>query len=444
MNKYIASFALIFLLIITDTGQAQNSLRWRSVPTIPSAGNIRYEDMSFINATTGWAIISYSSGSQSVNNVYRTKDGGESWAQFTDTSFGGLRSIGFADSLHGWIGTLNWPGTVMYRTVNGGENWEKVITTGLQDSLGVCGISVVSRDIVYGCGRYYGPARFFKTTNGGVNWTIKNLSPYITTLIDCHFFNKDSGFVVGGIGSTFGNRSGAILFTSDGGETWVNRATTPPRGQWCWKISFPDRLNGYVSLEKISGSPVYFYKTTNGGETWEEKTFLNTAADEEGIGFINASTGWLGGWFFNTYKTTDGGNSWNSDPWGFNLNRIRVINDTLAYGAGARIYKFSRDSIVGITQTSSIVPEDFELQQNYPNPFNPSTIISYKLKRQGDVILRIHDIVGRQVSELVNTRQNAGTYEATFSATNIPNGVYSYSLHVDGVVVASRRMTIVK
>ena len=51
MNKYIASFALIFLLIITDTGQAQNSLRWRSVPTIPSAGNLRYEDMSFINAS---------------------------------------------------------------------------------------------------------------------------------------------------------------------------------------------------------------------------------------------------------------------------------------------------------------------------------------------------------------------------------------------------------
>ncbi|MBK6504991.1 MAG: T9SS type A sorting domain-containing protein [Ignavibacteria bacterium] len=84
------------------------------------------------------------------------------------------------------------------------------------------------------------------------------------------------------------------------------------------------------------------------------------------------------------------------------------------------------------------------MQQNYPNPFNPSTIISYKLKRQGDVILRIHDIVGRQISELVNTRQNAGTYEATFSATNIPSGVYSYSLHVDGDLVASRRMAVVK
>ncbi|MBK6504993.1 MAG: hypothetical protein IPG02_04820 [Ignavibacteria bacterium] len=167
MNKFTALCSLIFLLIFADTGQSQNNPRWRSVPTIPSAGNLRYEDMSFINAKTGWAIISYSSGSQSVNNVYRTRDGGASWAKFTDTSFGGLRSIGFADSVHGWIGTLNWPGTVMYRTVNGGENWEKVITTGLQDSLGVCGISVVSRDIVYGCGRYYGPARFFKTTNGG-------------------------------------------------------------------------------------------------------------------------------------------------------------------------------------------------------------------------------------------------------------------------------------
>ncbi len=274
------------------------------------------------------------------------------------------------------------------------------------------------------------------------------MNKYVTTLIDCHFFNKDSGFVVGGIGNSFNTRNGAVLFTSDGGNTWVNRVTTPPRGQWGWKISFPDRLNGFVSLEKINSSPVYFLKTTDGGETWTEKVFLNIFADEEGIGFINANTGWIGGWFFNTYKTTDGGESWNMDPWSFNLNRIRVISDTLAYAVGRGVYKFSRDSIVGINSVNNIVPERYILYQNYPNPFNPVTKIKFDIpsnvKRQtSNVKLIVYDVVGKEVQILVNQKLSPGSYDVEFDGSNFSSGIYFYKLEA-GNFIETKRMVLIK
>jgi len=438
----------IFIFNIADLFSQE--LKWRLIPSITNQStNLRFEDMNFINENSGWVIRSYTINSQNFNDVFKTKDGGISWNMYSDSITKGLRSIGFADSVNGWLGTLAWPGIVMFNTTNGGTNWIPAISTSLSDSLGVCGISVVNKDIVYGCGRYFGPAHLFKTTNGGINWNIIDMNKYITTLIDCHFFNKDSGFVVGGIGNSFNTRSGAVLFTSDGGNNWVNRITTPPRGQWGWKISFPDRLNGFVSLEKDHSSPVYFLKTTDGGETWTEKVFLNIFADEEGIGFINANTGWIGGWFFNTYKTTDGGESWNVDPWSFNLNRIRVISDTLAYGVGRGVYKFSRDSIVGISSVINIVPEKHILHQNYPNPFNPNTVISYQLAVRSFIVLKVYDPLGKEVAILVNEKQNAGSYNYQFSPPQrmnyqLSSGIYFYSLSIDGNLVDTKRMILLK
>ena len=80
-------------------------------------------------------------------------------------------------------------------------------------------------------------------------------------------------------------------------------------------------------------------KTTDGGVSWEEKLFRNYT--QQGIGFINESTGWIGGWSGATYETTDSGNSWHLAGWGRNVNRFRFINDTVAYSVGQRVYKYS-------------------------------------------------------------------------------------------------------
>ena len=68
------------------------------------------------------------------------------------------------------------------------------------------------------------------------------------------------------------------------------------------------------------------------------------------------------------------------------------------------------------------------MYQNFPNPFNPITVIRYSIPYSGVVKLRIHDILGREISTLVNTYKNSGDYEAELNMKDYPSGVYFYTL----------------
>jgi hypothetical protein len=91
---------------------------------------------------------------------------------------------------------------------------------------------------------------------------------------------------------------------------------------------------------------------------------------------------------------------------------------------------------IGIMKISSNVPEKFELGQNYPNPFNPSTKITFSVPVSplvggtgGDIVkLVIFDILGREVSVLVNEALKPGSYKVDWNASNFPSGVYYYKL----------------
>jgi hypothetical protein len=67
---------------------------------------------------------------------------------------------------------------------------------------------------------------------------------------------------------------------------------------------------------------------------------------------------------------------------------------------------------------------DYSLNQNYPNPFNPSTLISFNMKNQGNVSIKVFDILGREVTTLVNEFRNAGRFDVRFDASSLPSGIY--------------------
>jgi len=71
---------------------------------------------------------------------------------------------------------------------------------------------------------------------------------------------------------------------------------------------------------------------------------------------------------------------------------------------------------------------EYELIGNYPNPFNPSTVIKYSLKDPELVTLKIYDILGREVSVLVNEIQSSGVHQLTFDGKNLSSGIYFYTL----------------
>jgi hypothetical protein len=68
------------------------------------------------------------------------------------------------------------------------------------------------------------------------------------------------------------------------------------------------------------------------------------------------------------------------------------------------------------------------LNQNYPNPFNPSTVISWQLPASGNVTLKIYDILGNEVAELINDMLEAGKHQISFYGGNLSSGIYFYSL----------------
>ena len=100
-------------------------------------------------------------------------------------------------------------------------------------------------------------------------------------------------------------------------------------------------------------------------------------------------------------------------------------------------------TITDVEQDPSGTPGKFSLSQNFPNPFNPSTVISYQLPVGGQVSLKVYDILGNEVSTLVNKFQTAGKYNIDFKASLLPSGIYFYRLQT-GSFVETRKMILLQ
>jgi subtilisin family serine protease len=100
-------------------------------------------------------------------------------------------------------------------------------------------------------------------------------------------------------------------------------------------------------------------------------------------------------------------------------------------------------NLTGTGNISGIIPHNYNLYQNYPNPFNPATIIKYDLPKTGFVSLKIFDALGREVSSLISSQQEAGIHEVVWNAKNFTSGVYFYKLQ-SGDYTATKKMMLIK
>ncbi|MBX7044019.1 MAG: T9SS type A sorting domain-containing protein [Ignavibacteria bacterium] len=120
-----------------------------------------------------------------------------------------------------------------------------------------------------------------------------------------------------------------------------------------------------------------------------------------------------------------------SDNAASDTGSIRAWSVTITYGPAT-----------GVSNNTGVI-EGYKLSQNYPNPFNPSTVINYTIPKTGLVTLKVFDISGREVANLVNEVKNAGTYDFKFYAGNLSSGVYFYRLQ-SGNFVETKKMFLVK
>ena len=99
---------------------------------------------------------------------------------------------------------------------------------------------------------------------------------------------------------------------------------------------------------------------------------------------------------------------------------------------------------IGVITRINDLPIRYDLKQNYPNPFNPVTNISYSLPLSGNVSLVIYNLLGEEVSRLVDDKQlPIGEYNARWDATNMTSGIYFYRLTA-GDFVRMRKMVLLK
>lgn len=119
-------------------------------------------------------------------------------------------------------------------------------------------------------------------------------------------------------------------------------------------------------------------------------------------------------------------------------------NRDLSYADVSRwTYTWLGDRMTPITSVNEELPYSYTLEQNYPNPFNPVTQIKYSIAKSGMVSIKVFDILGRVVSELVNKQQEPGNYTVDFNASKFASGIYFYRIQ-SGSYVNVKKMMLIK
>lgn len=432
------------------------------------------------NLSSIWTFDSntvFVSGYQGI--LLKTSDGGKNWNQTYFGSDVDIVSMFFLNREVGWA--VGYYGRVL-KTVDGGATWSsQTINSNILTT-------------VYFLDAFTGftagaDGSFYKTTNGGTSWTKKNITNgSVEWFFGISFSTQRNGVAVGG----FAGSSQMIYQTTDKGATWVRR--TPVSTNFLCGISFVDALNGWAV-----GYKGEIIKTLDGGGTWSRQGAVSNAqlnavgilpngnavaAGENGAALIYRSFStqpWLylikpnGGdvfkigtyqkisWygelvpFVKTEYSTNGGTSW------------VLIADSVSGNSGSYnwlvpnspsnecLLKISSSDNLAISDISQSIftialgtgieelnrPVNYAVKQNFPNPFNPVTTILYQIPVSGNVTIKVFNILGDEITTLVDEYQNPGSYQIKWNGTNYPSGVYFYDIRSGGFQ-AKKKMLLLK
>ncbi|MCB9207754.1 MAG: T9SS type A sorting domain-containing protein [Ignavibacteriales bacterium] len=305
---------------------------------------------------------------------------------------------------------------------------------------------------------YYGTHTLYRTENSAELWNA--VSPQLTeytsetrtgtiTTIAVAPSNSDVIYV--------GTDDGLVWVSSDYGINWKDISAELPF-RWVTRVTVDPKDENVVyatfsGLKWADPEPRVF-KSDNMGETWNNisSNLPDAPVNAFTIDYNNTDVLYLGN-DVGAFVSYNKGESWeiltNDLP-------IVVVNDMkihkkenyLAIGTHGRgMYKIDLNEIVKSENVENNLPANFELYQNYPNPFNPTTTIEYtipsnvKSEMSNGLIpsgiegaflqLVVYDVLGREISTLVNHPQKPGHYSVKFDGNNLTSGIYYYKLTYD-------------
>ncbi len=150
-----------------------------------------------------------------------------------------------------------------------------------------------------------------------------------------------------------------------------------------------------------------------------------------------------------TTSSTVAGTSGTVEQFQYNRHMDNTVGCTMTSSAGSNYtggrpnIKLVMNLITNENSEVGIIPSTYSLSQNYPNPFNPVTKINFAIPKQGFTTLKVYDLLGREVTRLVNEMKTPGNYSIDFDATALSSGVYFYKLEVNGFSDV-KRMVLIK
>ena len=98
---------------------------------------------------------------------------------------------------------------------------------------------------------------------------------------------------------------------------------------------------------------------------------------------------------------------------------------------------------IGDDEGLLLTPNNYNLAQNFPNPFNPRTTIQYSIPQRSSVTLKVFDVLGKEISTLVNEEKDRGVYTVNFDASQLASGIYLYKLQA-GSFVETKKMILIR
>jgi len=197
-------------------------------------------------------------------------------------------------------------------------------------------------------------------------------------------------------------------------------------------------------------------KSTNAGESWINITnnLPDVPTHSVAVDPVYPQNVYVGN-DLGVYVTTNSGTNWYEYRTGmpyalvFDLTIVNVSRKLRAttHGNGIWERKLLANPIV-VQNNNTEIPKEYKLYQNYPNPFNPVTTIKFDIPaskgKTGFTKIEIFDLLGKEISSLINENLSAGSYSVNYDASSLATGTYVYRLSVNNEVIATKKMLMIK
>ena len=311
---------------------------------------------------------------------------GTDWGGIRPTA---VRALAFNSLGHVFVGACL---SGVLRSTNSGVTWERCL-----DSADVHTIGIGSQDQIYA-------GQGFRSTDGGGTWH-HVVGPVAPNHVTSFAFGPEGEVFVG----TGQDRYVAVEYSFRG----VFRST--------------DSGNGWVTVN----------------EGLRDTCVQSLAFSSDGVLYAGGDMGYGA----RVHRTTDGGDSWSDVSQGlegYGVWNLAIDPTGYVYAATSRgVFRSFSPRVVAVSTSAPIVLDCYHLRQNYPNPFNPSTTIKFELPKTSLVRLTVYDILGRQMSVLVNETREAGVHQVKFDGSNLASGIYFYRFQA-GEFVSTKRLLLLK